>query len=107
MNEHFDIDDRLRAAMRREEAPAGFAGRVLARTQPVPPRPRRAAMYRWTWAAAAFAACLTLAIGLGEYRREAAQRARGLEAKQELMQAMRITGSKLRVAQEKVRHLNE
>lgn len=107
MSEHLDLDSRLRAALRREEAPAGFAERVLSRAQAASPRPRQVPIYRWRWAAAALAACLTLAIGVGEYRRQAEQQVRGLEAKQELMQAMRITGSKLRVAQEKVRHLNE
>lgn len=107
MSDTFDND--LRDALRRTEPPAGFAERVLAGTQPAaaPPPVRRASTRHWTWAAAALAACLTLTVGLVEYRHQAEQRARGLEAKQELMQAMRITGSKLRMAQEKVRHLNE
>ena len=108
MSDNFDND--LRDVLRRTEPPAGFAERVLARAthpaaapSPVGTTPLR----QWTWAAAALAACLTLTVGLVEYRHQAEQQARGLEAKQELMQAMRITGSKLRVAQEKVRHLNE
>ncbi len=107
MNDH--LEDDLRAAMRREEPPAGFAERVLARVeQPAASVPvHRQPFHRWTWAAAAMAACLTIGTGLVEYRHEQIQRAKGLEAKQELMQAMRITGSKLRLAQEKVRHLNE
>ena len=105
MNDH--LEDELRAALRRQEPPAGFAARVLARTQPPAAAPHPRPSYRWTWAAASLAACLTLGLGLIEVRHEQEKRARGLEAKQELMQAMRITGSKLRLAQEKVRHLHE
>jgi hypothetical protein len=106
MNDH--LEDELRSALRHREPPAGFAERVLARTEggvvrTVPPLPA----HRWTWAAASLAACLTLGVGLVEYRQGQESKARGIEAKQELMQAMRITGSKLRMAQEKVRRLNE
>jgi len=100
-----NLDDDLRAALRRQDAPHGFERRVLAATRPAPAAPLRS--HRWTWAAAALAACLTLTVGVVEVRREAEQRERGLLAKQELMQAMRLTGSKLRVAQEKVRQLND
>jgi hypothetical protein len=106
MNDH--LEDDLRSALRHREPPAGFAERVIARAEgrgaaPVGPR----VSYRWTWAAVALTASLTLGVGLVEYRQGRETKARGMEAKQELMQAMRITGSKLRMAQEKVRRLNE
>lgn len=103
MNEH--LENELRAALRRQEPSADFAERVLAKTHPAGSSPRP--IFRLRWAAAALAACAMLGIGLTEYRERREERQRGLEAKQELMQAMRITGSKLRLAQEKVRHWNE
>ena len=106
MNDH--LEDDLRSALRHREPPAGFAERVLARAEGRGVQTiRRRPTHGWTWAAASLAACLTLGLGLMEYRRGQETKARGLEAKQELMQAMRITGSKLRIAQEKVRRLNE
>ena len=100
-----NLDDDLRDALARQDAPDGFAERVLAATHPRPVVARRPV--RWAWAGIALAASLTLGVGMVEIRREAQQRERGLEAKQELMQAMRVTGSKLRLAKEKVRHFNE
>lgn len=106
MNDH--LEDDLRAALRRREPPSGFAERVLARAEGRDvERVRRRPARRWTWAAASLAACLTLGVGVVEVRQMRETRARGMEAKQELMEAMRITGSKLRMAQEKVRRLNE
>ncbi len=108
MNDH--LENELREALRKVDAPAGFTERVIARSREenrtaVFTRPRSR---RWTWAAAAsMAACLTLSVGLIQYRGRIEERQRGQEAKQELMQAMRITGSTLRLAQEKVRHWNE
>ena len=84
----------LRGALRREEPPPGFAGRVLARVDS--PRPRYA-----RWIGAAIAACLLLAAGRFEYRQY-----EGRKAKQELLLALGIAGNKLSIAQEKVFDLN-
>jgi hypothetical protein len=99
------LDDELRNAMRREEPPEGFAGRVLARVQ----EKKQSA---WTgifgsralrWALAG-AMCLALVIASVEYKRAQDERARGEAAKQQLMLALRITADKLQFAQEKVQH---
>ena len=67
------LEDALRGALRREEPPAGFAGRVLAAAQG---RDQQRAVSRWwffrqsprlRWAAA-FAAVVLLAGGGIEYR---------------------------------------
>ncbi|HBY58989.1 MAG TPA: hypothetical protein DEH78_04160 [Solibacterales bacterium] len=100
-----DLEKDLRAALRREEPPDGFAERVLARTS-APRRTNGRALPWWSFAAAAAAACLTLTVGISEYREQRQERARGEAAKQELLEAMRITGSKLRVAQERVRRFH-
>jgi hypothetical protein len=87
------LDDELKIALRREDPPAGFAERVLA----------GAPATRWTrprWAAA-IAAALLLAAGV-EFERERRLRAEGEQAKQRVMLALHITGSKLRQVKEKI-----
>jgi hypothetical protein len=99
------LDNELRNAMRREEPPEGFAGRVLARVQ----EQRQNAWagifgsraLRWVLAGAV---CLALAMAGAEYKRAQDERARGQAARQQLMLALRITADKLQLAQEKVQH---
>ncbi len=97
------LENELRTAMRREDPPEGFAGRILARVQET----KRST---WTeffasrslrWAVAG-AMCLMLAVAGIEYKRAQEERARGEAAKQQLMLALRITADKLQLAQEKV-----
>ena len=90
-----EFEDDLRSALRREEPPGGFAGRVLARTRP------RMAPRRTGWIAA-IAACLLLSVGGFEYRQY-----EGRKAKQELLLALDIAGSKLSMAQKKISDLSQ
>jgi len=62
----------------------------------------RAPRLRW---AAAFAAAVLRVSGL-EYRSQRLERAEGERARREVMLALRITGSKLRLAQALVRRVN-
>ena len=86
-----DFENQLRAALRREPPLDGFAQRVVART-PVTMPPRRTG-----WIAAAIAASLLLTMGGFEYRQY-----QGRKAKQELLLALEITGSKLNLAERKI-----
>lgn len=105
------IEAELKKALRREEAPPDFAERVLARvaeqhsagtsnpwwsifTQPI---------VRWA-AITATAACLVL--GGVHYRNVERKRAQGEAAKQQLMLALRIAGSKLQLAKARVNEIN-
>ncbi len=99
------LENELRNAMKREEAPEGFADRVLARAAktkmygiPIFTRP----VFRW---ALVGAMCMLLAVAGVEYRQAKREQARGEAAKAQLMLALRITADKLRLAQEKVQHL--
>ena len=76
-----DLEKQLRRAFAREDAPEGFADRVLARTR------SRRAMPRWM---AAAAAVLVLAGAGYGYRWQ-----RGEAAKREVLLAFRITSAKL------------
>jgi hypothetical protein len=107
------IEDELRHALRRQEAPPDFAEQVLARiarqssirqiapnswwsifTQP---------LVRWT---AITATAASLVIGGIHYRTVERDRARGEAAKQQLMLALRIAGSKLQLAKARVNEIN-
>ena len=94
------FDDNLREALRRRQPPAGFAERVLARIPETTPQGRKPS-FRWQWIAAAAAAVVALTIGLSFYRGNL-RRSEGEKAKEQVMLALRVTGSKLRGVQERV-----
>jgi hypothetical protein len=112
------FEDELREALRREEPPEGFAERVMARIQggdreavgvreAIGPWGRllaafRAPRLRWAMACAAAA----LLVGGLEYRSQRLERAEGERASRQVMLALRITGSKLRLAQDHVRRID-
>jgi hypothetical protein len=107
------MDDALKIALRHQEAPDGFAERVLARvatqTSARQPAPRVSWLSLFTqpivrWAAlAAVATAMALGVHLYNVRREQAQ---GEAAKQRLMLALRVAGSKLQLAKSKVNEMN-
>jgi hypothetical protein len=87
----------LRESLRRREAPAGFADRVLAQTRTrETSRPSR----EWQWLAAA--ALVVLMLGGALFVREQIRQSQNEKTKEQLMVALRITGSKLRLAQSKI-----
>jgi hypothetical protein len=97
-----DLERELKAALRRREAPPGFAGRVLARVE-AEPRPHGWWSRLWPrplvmrWALAGGLAGLLLVGGAGEYRRR-----QGEIAKARVVLALHIAGAKLNYAQRKV-----
>ena len=102
-----ELDDELRHVLRREEPPPGFAEAVLRRVAeprivPFERKPMiRPSLTRW-----AAAAALVVALGgAAAYRAAEAreERMRGEAAKEQLMQALRITGSKLQIVQSAVK----
>jgi hypothetical protein len=111
------LEDELKRALQRVEPPAGFAERVLlraARAEDEKPMRSRgwlglfglglagAGGLRW---AAACALCIVLATSGVLYERDM-QRRRGEEAKDQLMLALRITGSKLQIAEQSLKELD-
>jgi hypothetical protein len=97
------LEDELRSALRRREPSPDFTERVLARLAATPagraPRVSRMSQAGVRWVAA-MAAALLLAVGSLEYRDY-----RGERAKDQVLLAMRIAGSKLNKAQKKVHML--
>jgi hypothetical protein len=108
------LEDALGNALRREDAPEGFALKVLARAEQQNSAAHDAERTSWLsifsqplsrWAAVA-AVSICLVIGGVHYRNLQRQRAQGEAAKQQLMLALRIAGSKLQLAKEKVNEIN-
>ena len=107
------LEDALRSALRREDAPEGFALQVLARAQQQNAT-HEVQKTSWLsifsqpllrWAAVA-AVTICVAVGGTYYRNLQRQRAEGEAAKQQLMLALRIAGSKLQLAKSKVNEIN-
>ena len=121
------FDDELRLALRREEPPPDFTGRVMARIAPLPseekqekPREKTGWLRKLTeffqpprmkwmkWAMTGAMAVLLIITGFGVYqrreneRRRLAEIAEGERAKEQVMLAMRIASATLNVAQKKV-----
>ena len=97
------LEDALREALRRKQAPEGFAERVLE---------RRAAPGPWGWLRSWFeppalrwagAAALSLVLLAGyQYTAERRRRAQGEAAKEQVLVALRITAEKLEYTRAKV-----
>lgn len=96
-----DLEKQLRDALRAVDPPAGFAARVSERTQP------RRWQRRWLpmqgqWASAALAASVLATLVLG-YGWQMHRERQGQQARQQLIEALRVTGAKLDLAYRGVR----
>jgi hypothetical protein len=108
MNDEFE--NRLRRALRPEDAPEGFAERLMQRLPErerpvVVPLPVKAPRKHPFGIPAALAASLLVAVLLGQQFASHLmdlEEAEGLAAKQELLQALRVTSNKLDLAYEAV-----
>ena len=88
-----DLEDRLRSTLRRVDPDPGFAERVMSRIEN---EPRRSAFTRLRWPAALVASALVGTVAVHQWQ---AQREReGLEARKQLIEALRVTGEKLDLA---------
>ena len=107
------MEDELRKALRHQDAPDGFADRVLARVAGQAPGQKAVRRLSWLdffarplvrWAAlAAVSAGTIVGVHVHDIRR---QRAEGEAAKERLILALRIAGSKLQLAKSKVHEIN-
>jgi hypothetical protein len=95
-----DFEGELRGALRRESAPADFAKKLRARLPVDIPVWRRPVV--WAIAAVLLLAAL-LPPSISEYQRRL--RERGMEARRELMVALRITSAKLHQTRERIQRV--
>ena len=107
------LEDQLRSALGRKEPGVDFTQRVMSRVGPPAPRSWREGLRvllrppRLQWVAASLAVSLMVPFGALEYRREREIRARGQMAKQKLILAVRITGTELHHAQQKISRISQ
>lgn len=95
-----EIEKALKTALQREPAPVHLAARVHRKINPLqqPAAPWwRLPQIRWATVGVAAIACVVGAIS--EHRQ---QQLRGQHARQQVLLALRITGSKLRIVQDQV-----
>jgi len=93
------LEQRLRAALRPVDPGAGFVGGVMARVaagRPGKVRPLRARTAA-SWASFALAASIVVALLLA-HQRQVQRTEQGLEARRQLIEALRVTGDKLDLA---------
>jgi hypothetical protein len=98
-----DLEAKLRDALRTANPSDDFERRLMARIAATQAKPakRRDTFVRspvtW-WFSAAMAATVVLAVGLQHYRVDQQNRAKGLEASRQVMEALRVTNDKLDLA---------
>jgi hypothetical protein len=104
-----DPETALRQALRPVEPSEGFEERLLARVsaeRSLPPGQRRLKWRRspaaW-WLSASLAASLFVAVGVQHHFREQREREIGLEARRQVIEALRVTDEKLDLAYRIVR----
>jgi hypothetical protein len=97
------LHDELRRALRRVDAPEGFADRVRARIE-TRATAARVTNRAWIKTAVALAATLAIVAGGTWYRAQGQRRAQGEEAKRQVLLSLSIAGNKLRAIEMKVNH---
>jgi hypothetical protein len=104
------LEDELRNALRRRQAPQGLAERVISRIGVQAPRGgsrwgKYASFFhlpKMVWCVVAVVTCLAVFLGIAQYRSYQKTRTEGELAKSQLMLALKITGQKLSFVQRKV-----
>lgn len=105
------FEDDLRLSLRRERAPADFAARVIARAADsarIHPAPKPRSPWRPLTAMAAGIALMVLVPAALDRQVERQREAReGKQAEQQLIRALRLTSSKLKMTQTLLREMSE
>jgi hypothetical protein len=96
-DDNHDVEQRLRAALRPVDPGAGFVGGVMARIAAERLRSARPPRTRAGWLTFALAASIVLAL-LVAHQQQARRTQQGLEARRQLIQALRVAGDKLDLA---------
>lgn len=104
-----EIESRVHAALRPVAPSEEFSQKLLARVMAgQQPKPRRllgagARPLAW-WLTASLAACLILAVGVQQHLEQQRLQQSGLEARREVVEALRMTSQKLNLAYEAVKN---
>ena len=92
-----NLDDQLRSALRAVDPGDEFAARVMARIANESMRPRRSMPAGYQWLSAALVAAVVFG-ALIAHDRQVRREQQGLEARKQLIEALRVTGEKLDLA---------
>ena len=105
-----DLESRLRAALRPVAPSDDFSQDLIARITAVQdPQSAQRALNRQRrgasagWFAAAAAASLLIAVGVQQHLRQQHDRAQGLEARRQVIEALRVTSQKLDLAYQAIK----
>jgi hypothetical protein len=104
-----DIESQMRAALRAVAPREEFSQKLVATVAGPGPKAlnARRAVARWRpvawWFSATLAASLLLAVGVHQHLQQQRLQQSGLEARREVMQALRVTSQKLNLAYEAVK----
>jgi negative regulator of sigma E activity len=94
-----DFEQQLREALRPVEPEEGFEQRVMTR---IAREPARARTKVTRWVSLALAASVAFAAIIGTHEWQVRREQEGLEARKQLIEALRLTGEKLDVAYQAV-----
>ena len=104
-----DIESQMRAALRAVAPSEEFTQKLVANVTsrlPAAPKPRRLGA-RWRplawWFSASLAASVVLAVGVHQHLQQQRLQQSGLEARREVLEALRVTSQKLNLAYEAVK----
>ena len=105
-----DIESQMRAALRPVAPHEAFSQELLARVMVEPRSQSRSRFFAATrvrplawWLTASLAASLVLAVGVHQHLQQQRLQQSGLEARREVMKALRVTSEKLNLAYEAVK----
>jgi hypothetical protein len=105
-----DIESRMRAALRPVPPSEDFSQKLLARVTAEKPVPSKIRRFAWSsprpaawWFTAGLAASVLLAVGVQQHLQQQRLRQSGLEARREVVEALRMTSQKLNLAYEAVK----
>jgi len=104
-----DIESQMRAALRAVAPREEFSQKLIANvtSQQLPARTARRGGARWQplawWFSASLAASVVLAVGVHQHLQQQRLQQSGLEARREVLQALRVTSQKLNLAYEAVK----
>jgi transposase len=102
-----DIESQIRAALRTVAPGEEFSQRLVAsvtkQAHAAPQARRPARSHLAWWLSAGLAASVVLAVGVQQHLQQQRLQQSGLEARREVMQALRVTSQKLNLAYEAVK----
>ena len=103
-----DFEAQMRKALARKEPSPQFTAKVMAELSRREGQSKSGIRkWRWNWMAPVFAALMCVVVGLGYQHQRRVEEQQGLRARQQVMVALKLTGSKLRQTQMKLERFSK